>query len=93
MYKPSTTAEIPIKIDAKLQIPKCKYSPDFKNIWFSDAKAEKVVKPPHNPVTSNRDWFSLKASNFTPNPIKKPIKRHPIILTKNVLTGNSFGNV
>ena len=29
-------------------------SPDFKKTWFSYAKAEKVVKPPQNPVARNK---------------------------------------
>ena len=47
-----------------------------------------MVKPPNMPVyTKARHSASIKV-NFEDNPISNPVRKHPIILTNNVLTGN-----
>ena len=65
---------------------KLPYLPCCNNWKFSQAKAEKVVKPPHIPVTkNNRQLLTLSVRSVMP--IKMPINKQPMILTVSVANG------
>lgn len=53
--------------------------------------AEKVVKPPQKPVISNNLISGLTTELFSANEKKMPIKKHPIIFTESVPSGNTEG--
>ncbi|MEY2586158.1 MAG: hypothetical protein RLY11_7 [Bacteroidota bacterium] len=56
---------------------------------FSNANAEKVVKPPQSPVAnSNERVVVLVELLFSIYPIINPMTKHPMILTVNVPHGN-----
>lgn len=57
IHRPSETAMTPTMMLAMVYIEKCNSSPARSKECFSKAKVEKVVKPPQNPVASNKIWF------------------------------------
>lgn len=59
-------------------------SPAVNNECFSKANVENVVNPPQNPVVNNKVWLWLRKLPLKESPKIIPIKRQPIILTKNV---------
>lgn len=60
--------------------------PSFNNCRLSAENAENVVKPPHNPVASNR-WSDWKPGDFDEKPITRPMIRLPTTFTVNVAIG------
>lgn len=63
---------------------KLRKSPFFSKECFSKANAEKVVKPPQNPVARNKVLLEEITLPLAVNPKKRPISRQPITLTRNV---------
>lgn len=59
----------------------------FIKAKVSFEKVEKVVKPPQNPTTSKRRMLLLGSKL-----IKRPIKKQPIMFTKNVDKGNEVAS-
>ena len=64
-----------------------KYCPVCSNIRFSFVKAENVVNPPQIPTIRNSRHSTVKIVLLSAIPVKNPIKKLPITLTKSVPTG------
>ena len=63
--------------------------PFLCNVIDSNANVEKVVKPPHNPVLSNRTKWGF-IDFFKAIVLIKPIKNAPRILINRVSNGNPW---
>lgn len=60
----------------------------LNKLKLSNAKVENVVKEPKNPITRKNLKTSFTKSLFCNKLIINPIKKHPIMLTIKIPTGN-----
>ena len=74
-----------LSVRYRMQMVQSSFDPSVQR---SFAKVENVVNPPQNPVTSSRLWLGERILVFSSSPKNRPMRKHPMMFTRNVARGN-----